>query len=295
MPLLIMAIWAALFNVVQAQTRRALVIGLGRQEDPAWNKINGDKDVPLVVGMLQRAGFDEKNISTLVDDQATKAAIVGAFIHLAAKSKEGDIVYIHFSGHGQQMTDRDGDEEDGKDECWIPYDAYRQPCKKDQGEKHLVDDEVHEYLTAIRDQIGDSGKLLVAIDACHSGSATRDASDGSEVVRGVGDVFKAVTRRALRSVAAARQQGCQQTDREERWITISACESGQVNYEMRSPQVGKLTYALCTEMPSAMGLNNDALMRRIRRFVNSNTLSQAQRPVLTGKDRDRYNITDILR
>ncbi len=294
MPLLFMAIWAALFNVVQAQTRRALVIGLGRQEDPAWNKINGDKDVPLVVGMLQRAGFDEKNISTLVDDQATKAAIVRAFIHLAAKSKEGDIVYIHFSGHGQQMTDRDGDEEDGKDECWIPYDAYRQPCKKDQGEKHLVDDEVHEYLTAIRDQIGDSGKLLVAIDACHSGSATRDASDGSEVTRGVGDVFKAVTRRLSRSVAA-RQQGGQQVEREERWITISACESNQVNYEMSKPQVGKLTYALYTQTKKAATLDNDAFMRLIRKFVNSNTLSQPQRPVLSGTDRDKYNITDILR
>ncbi|MDY4031396.1 MAG: caspase family protein [Alloprevotella sp.] len=294
MPLLIMAIWAALFNVVQAQTRRALVIGLGRQEDPAWNKINGDKDVSLVVDMLGKAGFEKKHIRTLVDDKATKAAIVGAFIVLAESAKEGDIVYIHFSGHGQQMTDRNGDEEDGKDECWIPYDAYRKPCKKDQGEKHLVDDEVHEYLTAIRDQIGDSGKLLVVIDACHSGSATRDASDGSEVVRGVGDVFKAVTRRALRSVAA-RQQGGQQVEREERWITISACESNQVNYEMRQPQVGKLTYALYTQIEKAATLDNDAFMRLIRKFVNSNTLSQPQRPVLSGTDRDKYNITDILR
>ena len=33
---------------VTAQTKRALVIGLGEQQDKAWNKINGDKDVPLV-------------------------------------------------------------------------------------------------------------------------------------------------------------------------------------------------------------------------------------------------------
>ena len=31
-----------------AQTRRALVIGLGQQEDKAWGKINGDKDVLYV-------------------------------------------------------------------------------------------------------------------------------------------------------------------------------------------------------------------------------------------------------
>ena len=42
---------------LHAQTRRALVIGLGEQQDKAWNKINGDKDVPLVQGMLKSAGF----------------------------------------------------------------------------------------------------------------------------------------------------------------------------------------------------------------------------------------------
>lgn len=47
-----------------AQTKRALVIGLGEQQDRAWNKINGDKDVALVQGMLKRAGF--KRVTTLV-------------------------------------------------------------------------------------------------------------------------------------------------------------------------------------------------------------------------------------
>lgn len=42
---------------VTAQTKRALVIGLGEQQDKAWNKINGDKDVPLVQDMLKKAGF----------------------------------------------------------------------------------------------------------------------------------------------------------------------------------------------------------------------------------------------
>ena len=42
---------------VSAQTRRAIVIGIGQQEDNAWRKINGDKDVPLVQGVLKSAGF----------------------------------------------------------------------------------------------------------------------------------------------------------------------------------------------------------------------------------------------
>ena len=43
---------------VTAQTKRALVIGLGEQQDKAWNKINGDKDVPFVQAMLKNAGFN---------------------------------------------------------------------------------------------------------------------------------------------------------------------------------------------------------------------------------------------
>ena len=88
---------------VTAQTKRALVIGLGEQQDKAWNKINGDKDVPLVQGMLKNAGF--KSVTTLVNRQATKTGIIGAFRKMAASCKQGDVVYIHYSGHGEQITD----------------------------------------------------------------------------------------------------------------------------------------------------------------------------------------------
>lgn len=289
--IVVLALCAVFLIAVHAQTRRALVIGLGKQEDPAWQKINGDKDVPLVTEMLGRAGFDKQHIRTLVNDQATKAAIVQAFMTMVQTAQKGDIVYIHFSGHGQQMRDRNGDEADGLDESWIPYDAYRQPCNKDRGEKHLVDDEVNICLSAIRDKIGASGKLLVAIDACHSGDATRGTEDGEEVARGVADVFEAAYKMMLQPV----ENGHKSAAGTERWITLSACASDQVNYEMRQPQVGKLTYALYTQIEKAATLDNDAFMRLICKFVNSNTLSQPQRPVLSGTDSDKYNITDILR
>ena len=82
---------------VTAQTKRALVIGLGEQQDKAWNKINGDKDVPYVQAMLKNAGF--KSVTTLVNQQATKAGIVGALRRMAASCKQGDVVYVHYSGH----------------------------------------------------------------------------------------------------------------------------------------------------------------------------------------------------
>lgn len=282
-------------TAVSAQTRRALVIGIGQQEDKAWGKINGDRDVPFVEEMLTNAKFKTGNVKKLVNQQATKAAIVSAFKSLASQSKRGDMVYVHFSGHGQQMKDVHNDEKDGLDECWIPYDAYRKPCEKDKGEKHLTDDEVNYYLNAIRDKIGDSGKMLVVIDACHSGDATR--GDEDEVVRGVEDIFEAIKSFIWGTAREHNKKNVvnpNAKENKERWITISACKSDQVNFEMKSPAVGKLTYALYKKVKEASRSDNGDFFRKVRMFVNSNTGSRPQYPEMTGET-DRYRITDIIR
>lgn len=285
---------------LHAQTKRALVIGLGEQQDKAWNKINGDKDVPLVQGMLKNAGF--KSVTTLVNRQATKTGIIGAFKKMTASCKQGDVVYVHYSGHGQQMTDVHNDEKDGLDECWIPYDAYRKVSKTYHGEKHLTDDELNVYLNVIRNKIGARGKLLVVIDACHSGDGTR--GDDDEVVRGVEDTL-VVARGLYEAFEMVRSLVMGDNSRQkiindkakplaERWITISACRSNQVNSEMKKPAVGKLTYALWTEQKKSGKVSNEEFMRRIRKFVNRNTSSRPQQPEMTGEDINKYNITDIL-
>ena len=289
---------------VTAQTKRALVIGLGEQQDKAWNKINGDKDVPYVQAILKNAGF--KSITTLVNRKATKVGIVRAFKRMTTSCKHGDVVYIHYSGHGQQMTDVHNDERDGLDECWIPYDAYRKASKTYHGEKHLTDDELNVYLNAIRHKIGEKGKLLVVIDACHSGDGTR--GDDDEVVRGVEDtlIVDSLNARGLYEVfemvrsLLMGDNGKQKFINDkakplpERWITISACKSNQVNFEMKKPIVGKLTYALWTELKNSNKVSNGEFMKRIRKFVNRNTSSRPQQPEMTGEDIGKYNITDIL-
>lgn len=286
---------------ITAQTKRALVIGLGKQQDKAWNKINGDKDVPFVQAMLKNAGF--KSVTTLVNRQATKVGIVRAFKRITASCKQGDVVYIHYSGHGQQMTDVHNDEKDGLDECWIPYDACRKASATYHGERHLTDDELNVYLNAIRNKIGAKGKLLVVIDACHSGDGTR--GDDDEIVRGVEDTLVVdnqsarglyETFEAIKSFFMGNnvRENAKAKPLAERWITISACRSDQVNIEMKKPTVGKLTYALWKELKNIDKVGNDEFMKRIRKFVNRNTSSRPQQPEMTGEDINKYNITDIL-
>ena len=260
--------------------------------------------MPYVQAMLKNAGF--KSFTTLVNRQATKVGIVRAFKRMIASCKQGDVVYIHYSGHGQQMTDVHNDEKDGLDECWIPYDAYRKVSKTYHGEKHLTDDELNVYLNAIRHKIGEKGKLLVVIDACHSGDGTR--GDDNEVVRGVEDtlIVDSLNARGLYEVfemvrsLLMGDNGKQKFINDkakplpERWITISACKSNQVNFEMKKPTVGKLTYALWTELKNSNKVSNGEFMKRIRKFVNRNTSSRPQQPEMTGEDIGKYNITDIL-
>lgn len=269
-----------------AQTKRALVIGIGKQLDPAWNKINGDKDVPYVLEILNNANY--KQIITCVNEEATKAGILSAFHILTESCQPNDIVYIHFSGHGQQMRDISSDESDTLDECWIPYDAYRKPSDKYRGEKHLVDDEINMLLTNIRNKIGVGGKMLVVVDACHSGDATRG---DSETIRGVIDVFETV--KSWLGFSSSEQNANIYANTES-WITLSACESNQVNIEMKSPIVGKLTYAIYTKVKNKEFGSNEEFFKRLRIFVNMNTGSRPQKPIMTGETA-QYNIADILR
>lgn len=272
--------------LAQAQTKRALVIGIGKQADSSWNKINGDKDLPYVLEMLNDASYEQ--IITCVNEEATKAGIVSAFQSLEQSCQPNDIVYIHYSGHGQQMRDIGNDESDALDECWIPYDAYRKPSEKYKGEKHLVDDEVNMLLTNIRNKIGAGGKILVVVDACHSGDATRGQG---ETVRGVEDIFETVKSWLGFS---SNEQNTNIKSNVERWITLSACESDQVNIEMKNPTVGKLTYAIYSKLKNREFGNNEEFFKHLRMFVNMNTGSRPQRPTMTGETA-KYNITDILK
>ena len=259
------------------QSKRALVIGLGQQEDKNWGKINGDKDVAYIQKMLKNAGY--KDVHTLINEQATKARIVAAFASLTNRCMAGDMVYVHFSGHGQQVTDVNGDEKsDSLDESWIPYDAYLSYGEKDRGEKHLIDDELNVLLTAIKNKIGNQGKMLVVVDACHSGDSSRGDEDDDVVTRGVWNDFVIPHKKKAKSKKAP-----------ERWLTLSACEDFQLNQEIKNPQVGKLTYALYM-----MAQKRSFDFKDIEAFMDQYRARLPQNPVLTGET-TLYNISDFIK
>ena len=152
----------------------------------------------------------------------------------------------------------------------------------------LDETDIHHIKNVMRNKIGDEGKMLVVIDACHSGDATRGMS---ETVRGVEDVFETV--KSWLGFSSS-EQNTNIHSNAERWITLSACESDQVNIEMKSPTAGKLTYAIYSKVKNREFGTNEEFFKHLRMFVNMNTGSRLQRPTMTGETA-KYRIADILR
>lgn len=171
-------------QLVAAQRLRALLIGISDYQCinkyGGWNNIHGKNDVDLLSHTLKDSGVF---VSCLSDIEATKAGITVALNKLTSQCRTGDIVYLHFSTHGQPFEDLSGDEEDGWDESIVPVDAPIEYTKgKYEGRNHLIDDELHEFCTKIRKAIGTNGMLYVVIDACHAGKASMGIEE--EVIRG---------------------------------------------------------------------------------------------------------------
>ena len=267
-------------SLVRAQNRHALLIGIGQYEDVRWSRIHGDTDLDYARELVGMNGFSD--IRMLRNAVATKQAIVSAFGALEEDCRAGDKVYVHFSGHGQQITDLDGDEMNGYDEAWIPYDAKPSFAKGVyEGENHLVDDEVNRMLARIKRKIGPSGRILVVVDACHSGTSTREPGD-TTVARGIDKKFEIPGKKARRKSPA-----------EENWITISACQSYQVNWEMTDPAVGKLTWCLYRLRSHLGSLSNQSLKASILRIMQENPGPLGQTPEMTGCT-DTESVKDLF-
>ena len=111
--------------------------------------------------LLDVGGFEPSNILTLIDTQATRAAIQDAITNwLASRAGPNDLVVIAYHGHGGQLGDSFpyGDEADGVDEWLIPTDY---DCTVDTA---ISDDELDTWLDTV-----DSQHVVLLIDSCFSG------------------------------------------------------------------------------------------------------------------------------
>jgi metacaspase-1 len=189
-PLLLLLVCSFVLQFAsQAQNKQpkkvALIVAISKYADNEWGELSSKNDIALITESLVSQGFEKKNISVIQEKQATLAGIKKAIdTALIAKVQEGDIAVFHFSGHGQQMDDDNGDEGDGLDEALVPWDG---PIRHTGGpEKHYRDEQFGAKLEEVRKKLGANGDFLVIIDACHSGTSTR----GLAKTRGTAQIYR---------------------------------------------------------------------------------------------------------
>ena len=91
--------------------KRAVLIGINKYQVPGADLQGCVNDVKNLRGALTTYyGFGDKDITTLTDAQATKKAMERAIKKLITKGKKGDVLLIHYSGHGSNVPDDNGDE-----------------------------------------------------------------------------------------------------------------------------------------------------------------------------------------
>jgi hypothetical protein len=145
--------------------RKALLVGIndypGTQNDlqGCVNDITNVYDV-----LVKYFSFLPQNIVMLSNSRASKAAILEGLKSLVGGAKEGDTLVFHYSGHGSQIRDTEGDElEDGKDEVLCPYDF-------DWSRGFIKDDDLASLLTGLKKGV----RMEIILDSCHSGTGTRE-------------------------------------------------------------------------------------------------------------------------
>ena len=151
---------------------RALLIGIGTYASlPEKMFLEGPKnDVPLVEKLLkEKLGYAADSIRILRDQDATRAAILAGIEEwLVNGTQPGDRAYLYFSGHGLQVKDASGDEEDGLDEALSTYDI---AAGDGDWTNVILDDEIEAVLAKLKDRA-----VSIVIDACHSGTISRSLS-----------------------------------------------------------------------------------------------------------------------
>lgn len=145
--------------------------------------LTGEKEGPITAySMSAESAYANLKIYRLEDEQATYRNIIDAFRSFLRPAGAADKVWFHFSGHGIEAPTAKAFEflENNKDQCLMCHDCA--PNADGLHKNMLADKEIAVLLEEIAE--GDNGTphILVTMDCCHSGGATRDSSVGEEIL-----------------------------------------------------------------------------------------------------------------
>ncbi len=210
----------------------ALLVGIDAYRRPVPALRGCLNDVSAMEELLSRLTADryELELKILRDEDATREGIIDGFREHLGQASEGDVAFFYYSGHGSQEQappELWAQEPDHLNETLVCYDS-RAPGGHDLADKEIA--------TLLAEVAKASPHVIVVLDCCHSGSATRGEDD--EGVR------RAPTDRRGRSIdeylASVEQMRALQPSStgtlglaRGRHVVLSACQSHELARETR--------------------------------------------------------------
>ena len=237
--------------------KKALLIGINRYRIPGADLRGCVNDVKNMRDALSKfCGFAAKDIRTLTDLAATTRAMQTAIAKLIKGAKKGDVLLLHYSGHGANVPDKNGDEADHRDEILCPTDL--------DWKKPLLDD----WLRRTFDKLAKGASLTVVMDCCHSGTNTRvlNMPDAASIPRYLpnpwdlmaeesGRRLSGKTRGELRRSVRAKRRRSDVVDADIPELLITGCRDTQTSADayIGGSYNGALTYHLVQAIKKAKG------------------------------------------
>ncbi|KAF9054929.1 peptidase C14, partial [Hymenopellis radicata] len=224
--------------------------------------------------LIKRWGYKDEDIVMLTDDsknprqRPTRANIIDAMRWLVKDARTNDSLFFHYSGHGGQTRDLDGDELDGYDEVIYPMDFQRSG--------HLTDDVMHRILVK---SLPRGCRLTALFDCCHSGTVL----DMPYIYRSDGKL------KGLQINERTRLQKATNAD----VITWSGSKDGQTSADTFAGgvAVGAMSYAFITALTAKPNQSYQELLKAVRKILYD---KYSQKPQLSSSHHIDTNLRFVM-
>jgi hypothetical protein len=254
--------------------RYALIVGIadypGREEDLIGPDVDAREFGRLLV---DEYGFQQRNIVTLTDSEATRGNIVEGFSRHLGQAGPNGVAVFFYSGHGTQLEDNFGlggiydPEPDGRDEAIIVWGSTEYAA--------ISDDEIG----ILADRL-EANRTLIILDACHAGTGTRsDTPDGrqpkwielEEIEQSIERPEKYLTRTETTPSISVGSTSIEVSD-PERHVLLAASAAEEKAYTDPEFGYGVFTRMLVEEMRNAStGATFDDVMGTVRKRTLART------------------------
>lgn len=181
----------------------ALFIGVGTYTSEnittLEESVNDATDLRDVFIDPLKAAYDPNNVQLITNEEATKAGIIGAFDNLISSTDENSTVVVYYSGHGAVT-------QSGETFLLVPHNY-----DPSDHTTWFMDDQFQEKIAAVK-----AKKMIVLLDACHSGGMSKDINNTDENKLGVSKSIRGLASKLGEGSGRAIISSC--TDNELSWI-----------------------------------------------------------------------------